>query len=203
MCVNTLMTRVRDAVITLICLMILVPLLVLSTAMAGLSPRHWSGVPLSSVRVLYLELHSLSGSGGTRPPVMDEVTDALITMEDSGWVTVIPGRDGRVYIETTRLSPSLLPDLGHRFGGETVGVVYSPFAQRSRLMDLPLDGRSDHSTTETWWQRTDPLGTWVTLMFGFPWQLGTALLLTAIVWAFVLRRRRIRPAPEPQPADVS
>jgi hypothetical protein len=26
-------------------------------------------------------------------------------------------------------------------------------------------------------------------MFGFPWQLGTVLLLTAIVWAFVLRRR--------------
>ena len=40
---------------------------------------------------------------------MDEVTDALTTMKKSGWISVIPGRDGRIYIETTRLNPSLLP----------------------------------------------------------------------------------------------
>jgi hypothetical protein len=47
------------------------------------------------------------------------------------------------------------------------------------------------------------LGTWVTLTFGFPWQLGTALLLTSIVWAFRVRRRRRRTAPESPPAGVS
>jgi hypothetical protein len=190
------MTRVRAVVITLTCLIILVPLLVLSTAAAGLSPRHWSGIPLSAVQLPFLETHPSSAE--TRPPVMDDVTDALTAMEYSGWLAVIPGQDGLVYIETTRLSPSLLPQLGHRFGGETVGVVYSPLATPARA-----DGPGNSSATETWWQRTDPPGTWVTLMFGFPWQLGTALLLTAIVWTFVLRRRRRRPARQPQPAGVS
>ena len=188
------MTRVRDAISTLICFMILVPVLVLSTAAVGLKPRHWSGVALSTVR---LPLFHQSLSGGTRPPVMDEVTDALVAMNDDGWVSVIPGRDGRVHVETTRLHSSLLSDLGRRFGGDTVGVVYSPLAQRPSL-----DMTSHPSAAETW-QRMDPLGTWVTLTFGFPWQLGTALLLTAIWWAHVLRRRRSGPAPVPQPAGVS
>ena len=108
---------------------------------------------------------------------------------------VIGGPDGRVYIETSRLSPSLLPELGRRFGGETVGVIYSPLAQRFHLA-------GSGSTTETWWQRMDPLGTWVTLMFGFPWQLGTGVLLTALVLAFAVRRRR-QPARGPQPVGVA
>ncbi|MER7001686.1 hypothetical protein ABT297_01340 [Dactylosporangium sp. NPDC000555] len=175
--------------------MILVPLLVLSTAVAGLNPRHRSGIPLSAVELPFLDRPH---SAGTRPPALDEVTDALITMKDTGWVEDFGGQDGRIYIVTTRLSPSPLPDLGHRFDGETVGVIYSPLASRSSL-----DKQGDDSTTETWWQRADPLGTWVTLMFGFPRQLAAALLLTVIVWAFVLRRRRRRPVPEPQPAAAS
>src|SRR5262249_28971528 len=147
----TCMTRVRDAVITLICLTILVPLLVLSTAVAGLSPRHWSGIPLSAVKLPLLQAHPISG--GTRTPAVDEVTDELIANKDSGAIAVIPGRDGRVYIETARLSPSLLPHLGHRFGSETVGVIYNPFPPRSAPA-APGD-----SSVETWWQRTDPPGT--------------------------------------------
>jgi hypothetical protein len=176
------MTRVRDAGITLICLVILVPLLVLSTAVAGLHPRHWSGIPLSTVELPFL--HNRPHSAGTRPAAQDEVTNALVTMKDPGWFEDFGGQDGRIYIMTSALSPSLLPGLGHRFDGETVGVIDSPLAGRSGAAEQGGD-----SITETWWQRTDPLGTWVTLMFGFPWQLGTVLLLTAIVWAFVLRRR--------------
>lgn len=195
-CVRSV-TRVRDAVFTLICLMILVPLLVLATVVAGFSPPHWSGIPLSGVTLPFLEIRPPSGD--IRPPAMDEVTDVLMTMEPNGWwLAVLPGRDGLVYIEATRLGPSLLTDLGHRFDRETVGVVYSPLAQRPRAL-----GSGNSSNTETWWQRTDPLGTWVTLTFGFPWQLGTALLLTSIVWAFRVRRRRRRTAPESPPAGVS
>lgn len=36
------MTRALDAVITLLCPMVLVPLMVPSAAAAGLRPRHWS-----------------------------------------------------------------------------------------------------------------------------------------------------------------
>ena len=173
--------------------MILPPLLVMSMAIVGLSPRHWSGVALSAVDLLVIDTNP--HWGGTRPPAMDDVTDALSTMEDNGWVAVIGGQDGRVYVETSQLSPSLFPELGRRFGGETVGVIYSPLAQRATLL-------GPGSNTETWWQRTDPLGTWVTLMFGFPWQLGTVVLLTALVWAFVVRRRR-QTARGSQPVGVS
>jgi hypothetical protein len=183
--------RVRDGVITVVWLMILTPLLVLSMAIVGLSPRHWSGVPLSAVDLLVIDTNP--HWGGTRPPVMDDVTDTLSTMEYNGWVAVIGGQDGRVYIETSRLSPSLFPELGRRFrfGGGTVGVIYSPLTQPVQLL-------GPGSNTETWWQRMDPLGTWVTLMFGFPWQLGTVVLLTVTVWAFVVRRRR-QTARGPQP----
>ncbi|GAB3866119.1 hypothetical protein GCM10027610_117790 [Dactylosporangium cerinum] len=190
------MTRARDAVITLLCLMVLVPLMVLSAAAAGLHPRHWSGIPLSAVDLPFADTSPRGAD--SRLPALDEVTDTLIAMKDHGWVEIYGGQDGRIYIVTTRLSPSALPDLGHRFDDETVGVIYSPLTP-----PMHLDGPGDDSTTETWWQRTDPLGTWVTLMFGFPWQLGIALLLTAVGWAFVLRRRRRRQASAPQPAVSS
>lgn len=187
------MIRVRDGIITLVCLVIVTPLLVVSMAIVGLNPRHWSGVPLSAVDLLVLDTNP--HWGGTRPPVMDDITDALSTMEDNGWVAVIGGQDGRVYVETSRLSPSLFFELGRRFGGETVGVIYSPFAQRATLL-------GPGSNTETWWQRMDPLGTWVTLMFGFPWQLGTVVLLIALALAVVVRRRRTK-ARGPEPVGAS
>jgi hypothetical protein len=190
------MTRARDAAITLLCLMILVPLMVLSAAVAGLHPRHWSGITLSSVEVPFLDTRPRPADA--RPSALDEVTDALTAMNDHGWVESFGGEDGRIYIVTSRLSPSMLPDLGHRFDGGAVGVIYSPLAARTGL-DEPGDG----STAGTSWQRADPLGTWVTLMFGFPWQLGAALLLTAVMWVLVLRRRRGRRASAPQPAASS
>ncbi|GAA3206982.1 hypothetical protein ACFO1B_19675 [Dactylosporangium siamense] len=186
------MTRARDAVITLLCLMILVPLMVLSTALAGFDSRHWSGISLSAMQLPWLD--SSPRGSDTRPSNIDEVTDTLIAMEDHGWAEIYGGQDGRIYITTRRLSPSLFPDLGDRFDGDEVGVIYSPL-----MPEVSLDGPGDGSGTGTWWQRTDPLGTWVTLMFGFPWQLGTALLLTAIVWTLILRRRHSRRASAPQP----
>ena len=64
--------------------MILPPLLVMSMAIVGLRPRHWSGVELSAVDLLVIDTNPYWG--GTRPPAMDGVTDALSTMEYNGWV---------------------------------------------------------------------------------------------------------------------
>ncbi|WP_144120999.1 hypothetical protein [Catellatospora sichuanensis] len=183
------MTRVRDAVITVLCVAVLTPLLVLVTSAAGIGPRHWSGVPLSGVQLPFLESGPISS--GTRPAALDEVTDALIAMDHRGWTAVYTGTDGLVHVEVTRLNHALLRDLGGDYGGDTVGLVYSPLTP-PMWPGGPGDGTP---AVETTWQRTDPVGTWVTLLIGFPWQLGSVLLLTAIAWALVLRRRRVRRAP--------
>ncbi|MFD0599070.1 hypothetical protein ACFQZ4_47815 [Catellatospora coxensis] len=106
-------------------------------------------------------------------------------MEYGGWTAVYAGADGLVHVETTRLSSSLFRELGSRFGGDTVGLVYAPTTP-----PMFPGGPDGGHRVETTWQRTDPVGSWSTLLIGFPWQLGTVLLLTAIGWAFVVRRRR-------------
>lgn len=181
------MLRVRDAAITVLCVAVLTPLLVLATAAAGLGPRHWSGVPLSGLELPFLD--SYAGASGARPWALDEVTDELIAMKYTGWISVYGAEGGVVRVETTRLDSSLFGALGSRFGGDTVGVVYSPLTPAG----MP-GGRGDNRAAETAWQRTDPIGTWITLLVGFPWQLGAVLVLTALTWALLVRRRRTRPA---------
>ena len=120
--------------------------------------------------------------GDSPPPEMDAVTDQLTRMADEGWQAVLPAPDGRLNIEVTRLSPTLFPALGNHFDGDKVGVVYGPLVPQISTGVIP---------PEPMWQRTDPPGTWLTLMVGFPVPLGAALLLTAVVWADIIGRRRI------------
>jgi hypothetical protein len=181
------LVRLRDVALTLISLMIVIPLLVVSAAVGGLDPRHWSVVSLSALDVPFVDLNPYHG--GSRPPVMDDVTDALSATErDSGWVMVLGDSDGRVYVTSTRLSNLLFIELGDQFGGDAVGVIYVPMDRRPELYEAGYESGGDEST----WQRTDPVGTWTTLLFGFPAVLGAAAVLTAIVWTLVLRRRRKR-----------
>jgi hypothetical protein len=177
------MTRVRDAVLAVLCVAVLTPLLVLSAAAAGFSPRHWSGVPLAGVQLPLLDAGP--ASSGTRPTALDAVTDELVAMEYRSWTAVYAGAEGLVHVGTTRLSSSLFREFGSRFGGDTVGVVYTPTTPPT----FPGGADGGHGP-ETTWRRTDPVGTWFTLLTGFPWQLGTVLLLTAIGWALAVRRRR-------------
>ena len=172
----------RNAVITVLCVAVLTPLLVLTTAAAGFGPRHWSGVPLSGLDLPLLD--SYTGANGAQPTALDGVTDELIAMRYTGWISVYGAEGGVVRVETTRLDSSLFRALGSRFGGDTVGVVYSPLTPPS----MPA-GMDDSRAVETAWQRTDPVGTWITLLVGFPWQLGAVLLLTALAWAAAVRRR--------------
>ncbi|MEV0460924.1 hypothetical protein [Catellatospora methionotrophica] len=177
------MLRLRDAAITMLCVAVLTPLLVLSAAATGFGPRHWSGVRLAGLQLPFLD--AAPTSSGTRAQNLDTVTDELVAMRYRGWTAVYSVAGDRVQLETTRLDFSLFSTLGSRFGGDTVGVVYSPLTP-PMAPDPPGDGPA----AETTWQRTNPIGTWFTLLFGFPWQLGTVLLLTALGWTLVLRRRR-------------
>ncbi|WP_144126607.1 hypothetical protein [Catellatospora sichuanensis] len=182
------MSRFFRAVVTVIVLSLAVPILVLASAAAGLAPRHWSGIPLSGWEVPYLDAKPRQKPGTVRPPHLDSVADEVFSWRDSTLVAMAPLHDGSVYIQTTRLTPSLLAELGRRFDGDKVSVVYSPFYVLPSLAGG--DGGGDRVRIGSRWERADPLGTWVTLMFGFPWQLGVALLLTAFVYVAVPRLRR-------------
>ena len=179
---TTLARRVRDGVLTLACLAVVIPVLVLGAAAVGLAPRHWSGVPLGGVELPFVDLNPYHG--GTRPDHLDAVTDALVSTEDAGWVAVVGGSDGRVYVEVTRLNAAMFTLLGDRFGGDAVGLIYSPFTPPAYL------DTADPASAETWWQRTDPLGTWVTLLGGFPGPIAAGLVLAALGWTLIVRRRR-------------
>lgn len=179
------MRRLAHATITFICLAFLVPLLVLTSAILGLQPRHWSGIPLADVQLP--RIRPVVHWDDARNPQQDEVADGLVAIPYGGWRVVGPGTDGLVHIKTTRISPSLFPGLGSQFSGDNVGVVYSPLEKRPQLAKDVVD-----PYRETWWQRTDPLGSWITLAYGFPWQLGLGLLLSAGAWLIILRRRKQR-----------
>jgi hypothetical protein len=179
--------RVRDGVLTLACLAVLTPVLVLGMAAVGLAPRHWSGVPLGGVELPFIDLNPYHG--GTRPDHLDAVTDALAATEEPGWVAVVGGSDGRVYVEVTQLNSAMFTLLGDRFGDDAVGLIYSPFTPPVHL------DNADPASAETWWQRTDPPGTWVTLLFGFPWAIAAGLVLTVLGWTLIVRRRRSKAKP--------
>jgi hypothetical protein len=177
------MRRLVYTTITLFCLAILVPVLVIACAAFGLQPRHWSGITLADVQLP--RLRPVVHWDDARNPRQDEVADALGTIPYGGWQTVGPGTDGLVHIKTTRISPYLFPGLGQRFSGDDVGVVYSPLEKRAQLATGSVD-----PYRETWWQRTDPVGSWITLAAGFPGQLALGLLLAACAWRIILRQRK-------------
>jgi hypothetical protein len=184
---TTTLRRLRDVALTVLGLAVVIPVLVVLGAVAGLAPRHWSGVSLSALDIPFADLSPYHG--GSRPPVMDDVTDALIAMQpDSGWVRTIGDGDGRVYVATTRLGNNMFVDLGNRFGGGTVGVIYAPMDQRPALYEPGFESADDASA----WQRTDPVSTWITLLFGFPVALGVGVVLAALGWTALLLRRRRR-----------
>jgi hypothetical protein len=181
------LVRLRDVALTVLTLMVMIPLLAVGAAATGLDPRHWSGVSLSALDLPFVDLKPYHG--GSRPPVMDEVTDFLSATErDSGWVMVLGDQDGRVYVVSTRLSNVLFAELGHRFGAGTVGVIYGPMDRRFQLAGVGYESSGDESV----WRRMDPIGTWTTLLFGFPSALGVAAMLTTFVWTLMLRRRHRR-----------
>ena len=54
-----------------------------------------------------------------------------------------------------------------------------------------LDGPPPNAPSQ--WSRADPVGTWFTLLTGFPWYLGTVLAVVAL-WSVLQARRSRRPA---------
>jgi hypothetical protein len=167
-----------------------------------LAPSYWDAdadlVVLGAVTNAGVQLRDTLGrSSGTRYEVrrratssrdlrqgMDRVTfNAVDGLVESG----VDEPGDRLEWTVTRLGHCTMASAA---GYEVpVAVRLDPFAAPVTTMELVL-GQPDPPKRPSQWSRADPMGTWFTLLTGFPWYLGTVLLLAAAVWIRLLRRSR-------------
>jgi hypothetical protein len=116
--------------------------------------------------------------------VMDAATDLS---RYGASMTSIDAEHNRVLVSTRRLNRDLFTAAASRFG-DTVAVVHAPFDP-----EVYLDGPPPNPPS--WWSLADPPRTWFTLATGFPWYVGTVVLVVAIlrVGPMLPRRRRVVP----------
>jgi hypothetical protein len=102
-------------------------------------------------------------------------------------MTSIDAEHNRVLVGTRRPNHDLFSVAASRFG-DTVAVVHTPLRPEAYLDGPPPDPSS-------WWSLADPPRTWLTLATGFPWYLGTAVLVVAVLWVGPRLPGRRRDAP--------
>jgi hypothetical protein len=185
---------------TLVAILVGVPVLVIGAADLGLEPRHWSGTRLSGV--------DLSATSGQECPprsvsmrgtkyasadleamgvgIMRERLDPVV----EGWVD--PCHD-RYQIVVVRLDHSTLAALSRY--GDAVAVRLNPFMGRgaptAAFGEAPVNQSAGLDRILPFWlSHEDPVGTWFTLLTGFPWYLGGGLAAVAAWWVFAVRRSR-------------
>jgi hypothetical protein len=118
-----------------------------------------------------------------------ELTDLMHRATDLSphgvYMTGVDAEGNRVLVGTRRLSPDLFT-AASRYG-DAVAVVYAPFTP-----EMYLDGPPPNQPS--WWTRTDPLGSWLALLTGFPWYAGGLVVLVAALWTvpWLARRHRRR-----------
>jgi hypothetical protein len=122
-----------------------------------------------------------------RPHSVRELTDVMHAATDLSpygvSMTAIDAPGNRVVVHTRRLGHDLFAAVASRFG-DTVVIGYEPFTPESYLDGPPPNPPS-------WWSRTDPPGTWLTLLVGFPWYLGAVVVIVVALWTVPsLTRRR-------------
>jgi hypothetical protein len=100
-----------------------------------------------------------------------------------GWVD--PCHD-RYEVTASRLDHTTLAAISRY--GDAVAVRLDSY---SPLATIGVAG-PDTYTPPSWWTRADPVGTWFTLVTGFPLYLGGVLAVLAAWWALAIRRHRRR-----------
>jgi hypothetical protein len=184
------MRRIWPPVLGAIGVLVILPFAVLVGAASGVPTTHWSGVSLGGVALLPA-MGSIGQSGpdldAARMAHLERVMHDAVPLpgHDDVVMTYISFRRGQVVVGTSSLSHGLFGDLSRRYGDD-VTVSYEPWAQPMSLLE------AGGARPPSWFSRHEPLATWFTLVTGFPWYLGAAVLLEAA--ALVLWRRRRRPA---------
>jgi len=117
---------------------------------------------------------------------MDEITDWT---GEGVLMSSVDSEHGRVVFTTTRLSHGFFVSVASRYG-DAAEISYAPTMAAASTLELVI-GAPARPVVEN---RKDPLGSWFTLATGFPWYLGTSLVVGTAVW-FAPRLRRGRAAP--------
>jgi hypothetical protein len=179
-------------------LAVLVPALVVTGAIAGLSPRHWSDTQLAAVQLPY--------PIDSRPPPdtegrtytereLDSLRDGLtpVDLPEGSIMFYTDGRRRQVIVATAGLAHGGFALCGDRYG-DAVALTWRPL-DGAGTIDGP-------ATAPSAWRRPSPFTSWLTLATGFPWYLAAGVLLTVGGWLLVRWRRRSRPAAAPIPAGT-
>jgi hypothetical protein len=132
----------------------------------------------------------------TRPHSANELQ--VVQDEIRSWIgygvmmSTVDPEHNRVVFTTTRLSHDFFAGLAGRYG-DAAEIRYSPTMPVASTADIEI-GAPARPVIEN---RKDPLGSWFTLATGFPWYVGTALVVGTAVWflPLVLRTRRPRTIP--------
>jgi hypothetical protein len=126
-----------------------------------------------------------------RPHSVRELTtimnDVLPWVEHGATMSSVDPEGNRVVLGVSSLSHGLFIDIAARYG-DAMTVVDAPFRPLAYLDGPPVDPPS-------WWYRSKPGATWLTLMTGFPWYLATGLATVAVIWLAPIRRRRAATTP--------
>jgi hypothetical protein len=179
--------------ITLLAIAIGLPIVVIGAADLGLDPMHWSGARLSGVALSPISRQKCPpGSASVQgrkygeadlQAVSDRVIGDHLDPIFMGWVD--PCHD-RYEVTVCRLDHTSLAAISRY--GDAVAVRLDSYCP----LFTDLVAGPDTYTPPGWWTRADPVGTWFTLVTGFPLYLGGVLAVLAAWWALALRRYRRR-----------
>jgi hypothetical protein len=191
---------------TLLAILVGVPVLVIAAADLHLDPRHWSGTRLSGVNLSAITFQECPPSaysvpGRTRSQAdMDAARDAVeagITRDNLEAVFqggLDPCHD-RYEVQVYYLDHRTLTALSRY--GDAVAVRLNPYVSGHAVLDAagPTPGEGavigtavPYRVLPYWLSHQDPVGTWFTLLTGFPLYLASVLAILAAWWALAIRR---------------
>jgi len=192
---------------TLVVILLWVPVLVIAAAHAGRDPRHWSGTRLSYVR---LGAYDASCSGFISDPKakhtqadLDAVSGRVLGEHlDSVHMTGPDPCHDRLEVMVPSLDHATLFALSKY--GDALAVRLDPYWSCCDELQaaVPTSTKADANVAAGsyrilpfWLSHEDPVGTWFTLLTGFPLYLGSVVGALAAWWALAVVRYRRRPQP--------
>ena len=159
-----------------------------ATTEAGVARRRTLGEASGTAYRTELRPHSA--------PELRKIMDEITTWTGHGvMMSSVDAEHDRVVFTTTKVSHGFFASLAKTYG-DAAEIGYAPNTPVASTSMLVIGAAPERPMVGS---RIDPVGSWFTLATGFPWYLGTALVVGTVVW-FVpgllrgVRTRRSVPA---------
>jgi hypothetical protein len=165
---------------------VLVPVLVVAGAIAGLSPRHWRGTQLAALQLPVLIVSNPPPDAEGRTYTESDLASLLdgltfIDLPEGTFLIYADGDRRQVIVATPAITHGGFAFYGYRYG-DAVALTCWPFAGAS--------GFDGSEQAPSGWSRTSSFTSWLTLAIGFPWYLAAGVLLTISGWLLARWLRR-------------